>query len=280
MIKLLFHRLFWGLYDYLGTLTISGLIAAAGFWLLGFLLVDAERLFLLVRIPSLRWIIGGLAGAWLIYSVAMLFSLGECIAHEKPIHPAAYLFPSMGRVKAAVMYTSFAGLGTLLVSSNIYFYAVQASRLGKPWGFASLVVVILFCYLMIFWFVYLMPLFGTVAVAPDRLGFFASMRTALISLVVLPSLWISAFFFFAMISAIGSLTVLGSIFILPVWSATSSIGIVLADEFLAKLRQAKSELGNGQPLKNYRRRACELMIEDELRKPPRTWKDILKPWEY
>ena len=48
---------------------------------------------------------------------------------------------------------------------------------------------------------------------------------------------------------------------------------------LANLQRARAQLGEGQAVSAYRRRANELDLQWEARQPQRTLRELLRPWE-
>ncbi len=274
MIGIFFYRLFWALYDYLGTLTISGLLSALGFWLLGYIF------FLLPGVDLLGLSILGVACCWVVYSLAMFLIVGQHIALQKPIHIGTYALPNVAMLKRSLKYSVFGFLGLLVFVTNIYFYARLSAQQSQPWGFFSFILVILFCYLFVCFVAFLMSLFGAASLASPDERFISTMREAVMALSLVPWLWFLGLFLFAILTALAIVSVVGAIFIGPMWCAISSLVFQMSKEFVEKLRVARSELGQPASLKDFRRRAIELMLAEEQRKPPRTWKDIFKPWEY
>ena len=108
----------------------------------------------------------------------------------------------------------------------------------------------------------------------------ALLSPLLAALVITPWLWIFSLVTFLVFALLAAISVLGILFILPLWSVISCVAYRLAHEFAANLRLAREELGERKPIRSYRKRAEDLCLIQEMQKPVRTWRDVFKPWDY
>lgn len=280
MTRLFLHRLFWTIYDYLGTLFFLGLFGGGVLWGIGYLLVLTAGMGTSPVAPYSRWALVIAALLWVIYWVAISATFGRHAVREESFKFLDLLRVDKKVLKGALVYCAFFLAGNLVIGTNIYFYAMLASRAVGPSGLAWVSLSILFVYFLLCFEVYAMSLLGTWQIG--NRGWFANpvYRQALMCLTLLPRVWFTAFLLFVGVAFIGLIAVVGTLFIVPLWSLIACVASLVSIEFIEALSWARTELGEHRDLKAYRARAVELCFQKELAKPPRTWKDIFKPWEY
>ena len=276
MIRLLFHKLFWTLYDYLGTLTLCGLIvtlpllglcafafsfAAVSFWIFALAIVGAI--------------------AWLVYGLALSALIADHAVAERPVSLRHAFGEARARSWAFAEYAVISVAALALIFLNVFFYAHLASLRNEGVLPVLLICIsILFVYIAICFCMYAMALWGEIAKSKERHIRLVHLKSSFLLLVLVPSLWCSGVLFFLLMAVVFVLSIVGVVFLIPLWASISSLSHDLGSNFLENIRKAKADLGEGKPPGVYRRRAVELAIEEELKKPPRTWKDIFKPWEF
>lgn len=279
MIRIFYYRLFWAIYDYLGTLTLSGLLVFLPFvGVLAGLASVASRF----RGPQGAMavvIVLSLLVLWLVASLSLLAGLALQIVRDMP---ARLLEAIMGiRLKFRRM-ASYVGVvlgGGVVIASNVAFYFKLAKEFDGPMEFAFLSLAVFFLVLGGCWPIFAMTSMGGCTLLGCGETMSHILRESVKFIVIAPRLWLAAFGTFVSVALLGALSVLGLLYILPLWILISSLAWRLEEEFVAQLRRASQELGPGHSVRAYARRAQESLLEAEWRRPPRTWKDIFKPWE-
>jgi len=179
----------------------------------------------------------------------------------------------------AFPYVIAVGGAKLLIAANVVFYAHLARTYSGGVGLLCFSLSIFFIYVFFCYVAYAMALIGS-WVANMKSSLLSNAKSALIALIVIPRLWISAFVFGSLSTLLLLISILGSIYVLSLWVVLSATAFQLAQEYIANLKVATTELGEGHSVRQYRRKAVILCLENEYKKPRRTLRELLKPWEY
>ncbi|MCX7625408.1 MAG: hypothetical protein N2Z21_04275 [Candidatus Sumerlaeaceae bacterium] len=280
MTRIFLYRLFWGIYDYLGTFAGVSFLGGITLWGISYGLLYALFPSSPLINRTLHVILGVLAVICFLWWVSASTLVGKIIANEESLRIKSLLGKTQCFFAGAIIYALTVAFGSLLMFVNIWFYSTIASQAGGASAMLASSVAILFIYLFICFFAYALALLGTWAVG--RHGRFGKgvLREALMHLSMLPRLWFTALLLWLASSTLLAISVIGIVFVIPFWCAVGCVAFKTSADFINALTSAKAELGAEKPLKLYRRRAVEMCIESEMRKPPRTWKDIFKPWEF
>lgn len=280
MTRLFLHRLFWAIYDFLGTITAISFLGGVTLWLILYGLLGTWSPDSLPAEIIVRVFLGVLALFCFLWWFCMATVLGRNVAVEEAIRLKALFGKARSFFVGAFTYTFTVAFGGILILANIRFYSLLAAELGGAYRLLASSAALLFIYLLICFSAYALALLGTWAVGHQGRFGGGIFRETLMHLSLLPRLWFTALLLWLLIAVLLVISVVGTVFIVPLWCVFGCVAFCTSAEFVEMLGVAKSELGEAQALKLYRRRAVELCIEREMRKPPRTWKDIFKPWEY
>jgi hypothetical protein len=280
MIRLFLYRLFWAIYDYLGTLTLAGLAGAFVLCALLAPIVIEWPLASYARHPVAVAILLLVALIWVVFCLAVFAHAGRRIATEESFRVWHVMRPAVRSFWRTLQYGLVVGGGLVLLAANVVFYGRQAAHSRGPAGLMFVSLAIFFVYLILCFCTYAMALLGAWIFAEPEGAPIRHLREALVALVITPWLWIFSLVTFLVFALLAAISVLGILFILPLWSVISCVAYRLAHEFAANLRLARDELGERKPLRTYRKRAEELCMIQEMQKPVRTWRDVFKPWDY
>ncbi len=271
---------FWNFYDYLGSYLGLGflvtsavlLVAAAG-------AVVVQLPFGFLRFPLLLLAIVAVV-AMVAFAMAGLMRHATRAAKDEP----ARLRDFRGGIRELGRpYLKSLGLWILavaVVAANVAFYGSQArAATGAPARGVLVTLSMLFLWIGIGLSVFSLPWFAAPArFGPDgRLRDWA--RKAFILFAVAPLYWLFAWVFVTAVFALCAISVVGVIFLLPVFCCASATAIHVAHQHADFLADAREKLGDGRTVGEYRRKALELAAEWEAAQPRRTLRELIKPWE-
>ncbi len=280
MTRLFLYRLFWATYDYLGSITLSGLgLLLSILALLSLFVFDVPGV---SKLQSLSWglVLGFLIFVWIVLGVHLVAQLGRTAAFEEKILWRQMLLPSVRQLRKALLLVLIAAFGILLFGANLLFYATLARQSAGVRGVVFLSLVILFFYLFLCFLSYLLALFGVWANSSEHVSLWDVIRQAFVSMLVLPRLWFFCLFLCLGGAVLAILTVLGLIFLIPLLGIIACVAAKMVEEYIENLRLARQELGEQHSLRHYQKHAQQLCLEAELRKGTRNLREIFKPWQY
>ncbi|MCX7716802.1 MAG: hypothetical protein N2111_00140 [Candidatus Sumerlaeaceae bacterium] len=274
-------RFFWNFYDYLGGNLLLGTVVTFAFFAT---LYAANRV---LAIPCAAWI--------RVAFMALLGAAGLCILAAGGAGLGAFATRA-ARDEAARLAHFKAGISGLfwvylkllllslfvaaIVSANILFYgglARTAASVAAKIGFVS--VAMLFAWGGLALGVYSVAVFGAPARYGPEAGLRETLRRTVVLFFVTPGLWLLVTVFVGLLWALCALSIVGVVFVLPILATASSTALHLAAEQAQFLAQAREDLGPGHPVRVYRRRAAELTEAADARRPRRTLRELIRPWE-
>jgi len=274
-------RFFWNFYDYLGTHLLLGTLAI----LLGLAPIYGATLVLRAPLPvSLSLLILGLVIAVetaVVSAVSAGFgAFATRAARDEAARLVHFKAGAAGLFAPYLKLALLAALAAAVVAANIMFYgglARAAESMPAKIGFVSLAM--LFAWGGLALLIYAFVAFA----APARYGREVTLREALHRAVVLfflmPGTWLGVTVFVIFVSAVLAVSIVGMVFLWPVLATASTTAFHLAAEHAQHLAKAREEMGAGHPVWAYRRRAAELAEEADARRPRRTLRELIRPWE-
>lgn len=280
MTRLFLHRLFWAIYDYLGTITAVSFLGGVIIWLTFYALLGTSSSSSIPAPVIVSVFLGLVAFICFLWWFCVAALLGKKVAAEEPVRLNTLFANMRGFLRGALAYVLTVTFGVILILANIRFYSLLAAELGGGYRMLAASLSLLLIYFFVCFAAYSLALLGTWAVGREGRFIKGIFREALMHLSLLPRLWFTALLLWLVFAVLCVISVVGTVFIVPCWCLFGCMAFKTSAEFVEMLGVAKSELGEAQALKQYRRRAAELCMEREMRKPSRTWKDIFKPWEY
>jgi hypothetical protein len=274
-------RFFWNFYDYLGGNLLLGTAVTFAF----IAPIYAASLVRAISCPA--WIrmalLALLAAVGLCALAAGSAGLGAFATRAARDEAASLTHFKAGMASSFWIYLKLlllALLVTAIVYDNIMFYgglARTAMSVPGKIGFVSLAM--LFAWGGLALTVYSVAVFGAPSRYGREIGLRETLRRTIVLFFVTPGLWLLVTVFVGLLWALCGLSIVGLVFALPILATASSTALHLAAEQAHFLAQAREELGAGHPLRVYRRRAAELTEEADARRPRRTLRELIRPWE-
>lgn len=274
MIRRLLYHFFWNFYDYLGsslllggggflaaTLLVLGGGAAASLLPAGVPQMLAAGMVLVLLVGLLGWLLGGF------YAFATRAARDEPARMPDFFQGARSLFLPYVKVSAALLIL------LVVIVSNVAFYL----RMGSP---VTSAVAMFFVWIALGVLFFAPAALAVPARFPEERRLLPILRRGMMLFALAPTLWVVVTILFLVIAIVGFLSVVGSVFLLPVLSILSATALDLVVRMVDDLGRARAELGEGKPVSAYKRRALELGWEWEYRQPRRTLRELIRPWEH
>ena len=274
-------RFFWNFYDYLGTNLLLGTVATLA--CLGPLFTASTILAVLRPTWALLAFSAMLAGAEICIVAASCAGFAAFATRAARDEPARLVHFRAGLVGLFNVYFKLVLLTiviALVISTNVVFYgglARSAASVPTKIGFVSLAM--LFGWGGAAFVVYSMAAYGAPARYGRDIGIREALRRALVLFFVTPGSWLLVAGFVGLLWALCVVSVVGVVFAWPILATASTTALHLSAEQAHFLAQAREELGDGHAVRTYRRRAAELTEEADARRPRRTFRELIRPWE-
>ncbi len=166
----------------------------------------------------------------------------------------------------------------LLFNANLYLN-LQNTIASPIFRMAVILIGALVGWALAGWLLFL-PIVLCAATFGSRLTLKTVFSNALLALALSPLLWIFVGIFGVILLVSGGITRVGLILFLPVMASVSQTAYQISMQYASFLAEAKDTCGAGKSLKEYKDRATELAQLWEYRQPRRTFKEIIRPWEY
>ncbi len=280
MIGRLFYHAFWNFYDYLGTLTLVGALHT----LLALGIAAATAAFADVNTAGGKIAIGIMFLLQFVLVVIVLSGLLPFCAKAARNEPARWPDLKQGVMNQWPRVAATLGiwlLVLLLLAVNFLFYLRINARVESSGAQIALVIVTAsVAWLTLAWLFFGCPWFCASTSTNEKNGLKQSLAKALMVIALLPGTWITAFVILILTFATGLYTYIGFIFFLPILASIGQTAYGLSVQYAGFLTIAREELGEQVKLRQYKRRARELVWEWEHRQPRRTFKELIRPWEY
>lgn len=309
MIRRLLYHFFWNFYDYLGTYLAAGALVTgvllgtfAGLGSLSAMIpAVAVQVALLVVVAFVLFFAKmlGLAG---------IFALADRAARDQ-VARWKHFRAGLGR-----LFVPYVKLGLLVllafvvIAANVAFYFhLSGSTEGVVARLGLFAAGMLFVWVGLGLMVYVMVAMAVVArynqpaaaddenteeseegggeeaegqpPAPESMGLKAVLKRAFMLFALAPMLWVFVFVFFALLMSVCIISVLGFVFVMPIYAVLSCTALDIVIRHANYLAEARTELGDGKPLGVYNRRALQLAWDWELREPRRTLRELIRPWD-
>lgn len=276
--RLLYHC-FWNFYDYLGTYLLLGLGSAAA--VVGLLFVGGG---LATVIPAAG---AGIALLTLAAAIALkawlsagFFAFATRAAKDEPARLPHF------REGARRLFPAYLKLGLLWVAvvavivSNIWFYSRMAGTLESSGLRLALAgASMLFLWVGVGLTLCMFCTAGVPARFPEERRLASVLRRGMMLFALAPGLWVGVGLLYTVVLILCVLSVVGLIFALPLLAVLVTTALEIVLRFVDDLSAARTQLGDGQSVRAYKRRALELGWEWEYRQPRRTLRELIKPWE-
>lgn len=279
MIGRFFYHAFWNFYDYLGTLTLTGALhllmalgvaAATG-------LVDNTSL-------AGKIAFGLMVIVQFVLMVLLLAGLLPFCAKAARDEPARwpdlkagikYQWPRVARTLGLWAVV----LGLLVV--NFFFYLKMNTQVQSPGLQMGLIIISASVgWLILAWLYFAAPWLCASTSSGELAGLKQTLAKGLMVIALLPGVWLTVLICLVLVFCSGLYTRLGLIFFLPALASIGQTAYALSVQYATFLAAAREEMGEGVKLRSYKRRARELAWEWEHRQPRRTFKELIRPWEY
>lgn len=279
MIRRFVYHAFWNFYDHMGTLLLWGTCHAL--LALGLVVASIGLAGYPGRIISVAVLAGLVQFALLVLVLAAL--LPYC-ARTARGEPARWRHISEGIKKywsivARILAVVVVVISVLLV--NLNFYLPLQDLVVSP----SLKLLLIFVVAIIGWsclvlFVLLAPWLCAGTAAEEKITAREALKKAFMAGALIPGTWILIAILGAALFVAGLYTRIGLVFLVPVLVSFSQTAYELAVQYSKFIGSAKEELGTQTGLRQLKKRASELSWEWEYAQPRRTFKELIRPWEY
>jgi len=279
MFRRFLHHFFWNFYDYLGSYLAQGalLVAALFVPLLG-------SGFLASMLPD-GWmraaalVMGALAFLVLLASgTAGTLSFAEVASRDAPARFPEFREGVRKRWKLCLRGLLVAGLAFAIAVANAGFYAHLARGSASPAGRTGLMIAaMVFLWIALGIAIFTLPFFA--GLARFEGGVWDALRKSFVLFALAPMFWLLVFALVLSLAALCVISVAGIVFLVPVAASASTTALWLVAQHAGLLGQARQDLGEGNSIGAYRRRALELGWEWEHARPKRTLRELIKPWE-
>lgn len=280
MIRRLLHHFFWGFYDYLGSHLVIGSVIAfpillaishAYPWLVSLGTVPGVVAAVVVGIGLLAFLAAGLAGAFHFSTLAV------------QDHPARLADFRAGVRLHFLRYAGFLVLALLVAvigfADAAFYLRTASSKQASPAQLAVSLAGVLFVWILLGAVVYMLALAPALARLSDAGGMLARVRKAFVLFAIAPVFWFCSALILLVFELLAIVSVLGILFVVPLFTCFTSTALELAIRQIEFLRQARAELGENRSVAQYRAKAAELAWEWEAAQPKRTFRELIKPWE-
>lgn len=276
MLRRFCYHAFWNFYDYLGTHTLVGSLYVL--ILLGLLVLLS-----LLPLPVGGSFIIGLLIALILTSVAIaaLYPFSARVAlGEHPRLPQLLGGLSKHLKQVAVVYLLWTIFAIVLIF-NLFFYSkVQQEATQAGFQTALIILSAVVGWIAFAWALLMSPLHCAATYPSAEHSLRKVLSRAIMVFTLSPLMWILLLVIAATILLVGIYTRVGLIFVLPVMASLGQTAYHLCVQYAGFLTQARTDIGADRPLKEYRKRANELAWQWEHEQPRRTFKELIRPWEY
>ncbi len=281
MTRRLLYHCFWNFYDYLGTYLLLG---GGSVLVLSFILFAGAGLAMVVSGGLIQAVIAVLTAGLLVTASAILLAGFQAFATRGAKDEPARLpdFKSgarrLFRPYLKVLFVLF--LTLVVVISNVWFYGRIGATVGSPevrMGLAAASMVFIWGGAALF--LYSFVILAVPARFPEDTRLWPTIRRGTMLFALAPGLWLIVAILFTVAAVFCFLSVVGAIFLLPIFGTLTATAMDLVIRMVDDLGKARTELGEGKPLRAYKRRALELGWEYEYRQPRRTLRELIRPWE-
>lgn len=279
MIRRFIYHSFWNFYDHLGTLILMGAghsLVSLGIAVLAISLAGA----LAATIPVM--IIAGVLQFALL--VLILSALLPYCARAARGAPARFVHlregvKSKGWVVARILFLLSFVYIVLGVNFNFYL-PMQGQTNIQSVRLMLIFIVAIIGWTCMFLYVFLPPWLSAVTAVEAPLTARTALKKGMLAVALTPSIWL----FIAVAGVVlligGLYTRIGIILVIPLMCSISQTAYQLAGQYAAFLAVAREEKGPESNLRNLKSRAKELGWEWEYAQPRRTFKELIRPWDY
>lgn len=279
MISRFAYHAFWNFYDYLGTLCLFGTAYALA--VLGILILSAQVGAAFGTAAGLGFLIAG----ELLVTTVMVSALMPYCARAGRGEPArwAHLIPALKRhwVSVGKVLLVWAAVMAILIVNFTFYSRLQNQLEPGPLRMGLLGINSVIGWLGILLQVFLPVWLSAATATSDRSGRLKdSFRSGLMAFALAPALWILVYMLIVLVIVSGLYTRITFIFVLPVFASLSQTAYHLAVQYVGFIAEAREELGDNLPVRQYKSRAKEMAMTWEYRQPRRTMKELIRPWEY
>lgn len=281
MIRSLIYHFFWNFYDYLGSYLLLGAIIT------GAMLGAASLASLLAsHLPDPTGKMAVLAiAASLVVTIKLLGVAGLFGFADKAARDEAARLPDFRKSIRVLLpqYLKVAALTLLIIAVGavdvVAYWKMGISTKIPALRTAFGIIAMVLAWLTLGFYLYLFPLAAAPARFVETKRLKDIMRKAFVLFSLYPMFWVTTAITFTVLAGICLISVVGIIFLLPIFASLSATAFDIALRQTEFLTQAREELGPGATIATYRRRASELAFEWEARQPQRTFRELIKPWE-
>lgn len=170
---------------------------------------------------------------------------------------------------------------TIVLLVNLNFYLPLQDVVASP----GLKLLLIFIVAVIGWtclflYVFLAPWLCASTAAEEKITARAALKKALMAVAITPGTWIWVAVLGIALFIGGLYTRIGLVLLIPVTVSFSQTAYELAAQYAIFIASAKEELGAEAGLRQLKKRASELGWEWEYAQPRRTFKELIRPWEY
>ena len=275
--RLMYHG-FWNFYDNMGLLVLGGAAYA---------LVQFGGVFGLLHASAIMPP-GAVYGAILLFTVLLagiaaagLFGYCRQAARGESPRFKQLLAGVRRHVGSCSKLIALWATVTGVLATNLWFYFGVYGAASQGWMRMVLTTLIaVIGWAAAVWFVILPAWLSAGTASEETSRVWGSLKRALISVTLAPGCWIG------LAVGLGALIVAGTyvpvlfIFVMPMAASLGQTTYWLSEQFVVFLQESRTVLGGDSAPREYKRKAHELAWEWEYRQPRRTFKELIKPWEY
>lgn len=275
--RFLYHA-FWNFYDHMGTLILWGTghaLLALGLAVLAFPgLAGAAALpvgiiLIMVELVLLVIVLSGLL------PYCAVAASGEPARWRHIIAGIKQQWPIVTKILLCALLTA------LVLIVNIRFYLPLQSTVDNSVAKMALIfTVAILAWTCLFLFIFLQPWLSAGTFNREKTTVKQALRKALMAIALIPGVWLLLGIMSIAFLVGGLYTRIGLVLYIPLMTSFGQTAYQLAAQHADFLTTARDELGDGVRLRSLKRRALELGWEWEQRQPRRTFKELIRPWDY
>lgn len=276
--RFLYHG-FWNFYDHLGTLILWGTVhalLALGIIVCGVSLLPENTNILLA------W--SGIGFIQISLLTAVLAALMPYCARAARGEPARWpdLLHGLKTKWASIAINLMVWvLVVVVLCFNFILYIKLQNQITSPVFHTLLIVIDAIIGWTILGLCILLPSWLCAITAyRENTKIRTAIGRSMMAIALLPGVWICSVFIGLILIIIGVYTRIGLVLLVPILCSFSQTAYYLTAQYADFLTLAKEKLGENQPLKAYKKAANEIACEWEHRQPRRTFKELIRPWDY
>jgi hypothetical protein len=278
ILRFIYHG-FWNFYDHMGTLILWGTVHAL--LSLGLAVLTVSAIADPVAALPIFGIVAVLEFTLLVLALAALLPYCARAARGEPARVRHLIegIKTKGAVVARILFVLVAVI--IVLSVNLSFYLPLQGEFDSP-AFKLLLVFIVAVigWTCLFLYIFLPPWLCAATVGPGKVTALSALKKGLMAVALTPGTWMFLAFVGLVLLVGGLYSRVGLVLFIPVMVSLSHTAYQLAAQFADMLTVAKEQVDYNVRLRELKKRAMELAWEWEYAQPKRTFKELIRPWDY